>query len=669
MNLKHIYFLMLGFLFASASPVPDEIKEANLLLDYLLKIDNSTSESEEFLYILNKNREPESNPISRNDFEYNFELFVNYKLKVKYAMDLGMHQSKAFKDEFASFKEELKKPYLLENTLTEGELRKAYSRMQEIVKASHILFKFPQNASREDTIAVYRMAEKIKDEASSGADFHQLAAKYSEDPSAAFNKGDLGYFTALQMVLPFEEAAYSLKIGEVSSPILSDFGYHIIKLEDRRPNPGQIRVSHLLIKAGSGIDPEEDAVAAKKINQIHETLLENPNQWLDLVKNYSEDTGSSVNKGLIPWFGVGSIVPEFEHAAFSLKKKGDFSQPVKTEYGYHIIRLEGANPVPPYSELLPEIKSRILRDSRSKLIKEQVVAMQKAKFNVTENNQLIASLGSIFSTQENKPISQLYTKLEDRNRAGNNVIIHSDWKDAGLADFTSFLKNTLPQEDALLSSTFQDLYEKFSENILVQWEEEQLYQNNHDYRQLINEYKYGMLLFELMNNEVWEKALEDSTGQMAYFQENRNHYMWNRRVNAMVLRAKKDRDISEIDSWLRNQTYHDSLANEVKKRFLDKDALLFVVEQKTYEVGNSVLFSELNLNKTYHSVREKDEIVLLVLGEVMPSSQKKYEETRGKLIQDYQQYLETKLLSELKQKYTIQVNEDEKEKIYRSLVQ
>jgi peptidyl-prolyl cis-trans isomerase SurA len=669
MNFKHIYFLLLGFLFASAAPVPDQIKEANLLLDYLLKIDNTRSESEEFLYILNKNREPESHPISRKDFEYNFELFVDYKLKVKYAMDLEMHQSQAFKNEFASFKEELKKPYLLENSLTEGELRKAYSRMQEIVKASHILFKFPPNATKQDTIAVYRMAEKVKKEASDGADFNQLAEKYSDDPSASFNKGDLGYFTALQMVLPFEEAAYNLKVGEISSPILSDFGYHIIKLEARRPNPGQIRVSHLLIKAGPGSAPEEDATAAKKINQIHETLLQDPKKWLNFVNTYSEDPGSQENKGLIPWFGVGAIVPEFELAAFSLKNKGDFSQPVKTKYGYHIIRLEGTKTVPPFSEMLPEIKSKILKDSRSKLIKEQVLARQKAQFNVTENTKLIAELSSLFSAQNNKPISQLFEKLEERNKAGNSILLQSDWKEAGIADLTSFLKKTRPEEDALLSFSFKDLYESFSENTLALWEEEQLYQNNQDYRQLVNEYKYGMLLFELMNNEVWEKALEDSAGQMAYFQKNSNQYMWNRRVKAMVVKAKKENDISALETWLQKQPFHDSLAIELKKKFLEKDALLFTVEQNTYEVDKNALFKELDLSKSFHSIRGKKETVLLVLGEVFPSRPKEYEETKGRLIQDYQKYLEAKLLTELKQKYTIQVNEDEKEKLYQSLVQ
>ncbi|GEO21935.1 peptidylprolyl isomerase [Cyclobacterium qasimii] len=669
MNLKHIYFLLLGILFASATPVPDAIKEANPLLDYLLKINGETSDKEEFLYILNKNRQKDASPISRTDFERNFELFVDYKLKVKYAMDLGMHQTKAFKTEFAAFKDELKKPYLLENSLTEGELRKAYSRMQEIVKASHILFQFPENASKEDSIAVYKMAEKIKAEANAGADFHQLAVKYSDDPSASANKGSLGYFTAMQMVLPFEEAAYNLKIGEISAPIVSDFGYHIIKLEDRRPNPGQLRVSHLLIRVGADVSVDEEAIALNKINQIHQTLLEDSNQWLDLVKTYSEDPSSKVKKGIIPWFGVGAIVPEFEHAAFSLNKIGAFSVPVKTEYGYHIIRLEAAKPVPPFNEVLPTIKSNILRDSRSSLIKEQVLAMQKAKFKVTENNQLLSILKSTFASQNGKPTAQLYSKLEELSKKEDNLIIQSEWKEAEIADLIAFLKTTNSQGNTLFTSSFDAVYKDFSEELLSKWEEEQLYQNNHDYRQLVNEYRYGMLLFELMNNEVWQKALEDSTGQKAYFQENNDQYMWNKRAKALILKAKKNQDISNVAAYLSSQPLTDSLSSELNKKFLEKNALLFTVEQKTYEVDKNEIFNGLDLNQSYHEIQQNNETILLVLGEILPARVKKYEETRGKLIQDYQQYLEKNLLTELKQKYTIQVNEDEKEKIYQSLVQ
>lgn len=140
--------------------------------------------------------------------------------------------------------------------------------MQEIVKASHILFKFPPNATKEDSIAVFKMAIKVKAEAEAGADFHKLAATYSEDPSANINKGDLGYFTALQMVLPFEEAAYNLKPGEISDPVISDYGYHIIKLEDRRPNPGQLHVSHLLIRSGEHTGDQEDQIARNKLTKF-----------------------------------------------------------------------------------------------------------------------------------------------------------------------------------------------------------------------------------------------------------------------------------------------------------------------------------------------------------------------------------------------------------------
>lgn len=669
MNLKHIYFLLVGILFASASPVPDLIKETNLPSDYLLKINGEVSYSEEFLYVLNKNRQLAEKSISKEEFNQNFNLFIDYKLKVKYAMDLGMHQTEAFKNEFDAFKEELKKPYLLENSLTEGELRKAYSRMQEIVKASHILIKFPQSPSREDSINVFKKAKKIKAEANAGTDFQQLASEFSEDPSASTNKGDLGYFTALQMVLPFEEAAYNLKPGEISDPVISDFGYHIIKLDERRPNPGQLHVSHLLIRSGENTGDKEDQIARNKINQIYQSLLAEPALWPELISTYSEDQASKNNKGMIPWFGVGAIVPEFEQAAFSLENKGDFSAPVKTNYGYHIIRLEDSKPVPAFEEVLPKIKSSILRDSRSKMIKEQVLAMQKAKFNAGENQQIIAKLKDTFTNLKGSQNAKLYQELEALSKTGVQPIIQSDWKEADLRDFIEFMKISDPKGTDHLKANFDRVYADFSAHIFSQWEEEYIYESNLEYRQLVNEYKHGMLLFELMNNEVWGKALEDSTGQMAYFENNREQYSWGERVKALVLKTKKDQAISEVASWLKDQPLTDSLSNELSEKFLGKNPLLFTVEQKTYEIDKNGIFSGLDLDQRFHELERNNESLIIVLGETLPARQKQYKETRGKLIQDYQQFLEKKLLTELKQKYNIQINEDEKEKIYQSLIQ
>ncbi|NHE55363.1 peptidylprolyl isomerase [Cyclobacterium plantarum] len=665
MNLKHIYFLFIGILSASAVQVADQGMENPSQSDYLLKIGDASSDEEEFLYILNKNRQRSEAPLSRADFDENFELFVNYKLKVKYAMDLGLDKSPEFRDEFTSFKDDIIKPYLQENRLEEGEMRKVYERMQEVVKASHILLQFPPNASKEDSLAVFRMAQKLKADAENGADFSQLAMEYSEDPSAQSNKGNLGYFTALQMVLPFEEAAFNLSVGEISDPVLSDFGYHVIRLEERNRNPGQIRVSHLLIRTEAD-QAESENLAEKKITELYHTLQADPEQWPDLVATYSEDQGSKSEQGLIPWFGVGAIVPEFEKAAFSLEKEGDFSRPVKTEYGYHLIRLEGNRPVPPFEEVKPMIRSRILRDSKSEMIRTRVLDLQKDLLHVAENETLLTELEQVFVAFQKDPVNDLFNKLSEPEWS-SDFLIRSGWKTAGLQHFISYLQSNFSDTTVPLKSTFEEIYTNYLQDLLAGWEEEYLYAHNPEYRQLINEYKNGMLLFELMNREVWQEAVEDTTGQQEYFRENKHNYLWEERIPALILKAKADKNLSEVSHWLSARSYDPGLETTLKEKFLQDDPLLFTFEQKEFEIQKNELLASLDVKQSFHQIKRNGESILILLGETIPSAPKKFEETRGKLIQDYQQYLENELLTRLKEKYTIQINEDEKDKIYRSL--
>jgi peptidyl-prolyl cis-trans isomerase SurA len=271
MNKKYIWYSIFIFAF-SCSPKTTIVKEDQTqeIQVPLMTIGNEDIFADEFLYLLSKNRQfqDKSEKISPKDFEENFDLFINYKLKVKEAENMGLDTLEEFRREFEIFKEDLIKPYLIKNSLQEGELMKAYNRMKEVVKASHILIQFPNNSTREDTIAVFRMAQKLKADAEAGADFNQLAEEYSDDPSAKDNRGSLGYFTALQMVYQFEDAAYALQIGEISDPVLTNFGYHIIKLEDRKPNPGEIRVSHILIRTQPG-DPIAEERALRKVGDIY----------------------------------------------------------------------------------------------------------------------------------------------------------------------------------------------------------------------------------------------------------------------------------------------------------------------------------------------------------------------------------------------------------------
>ena len=215
--------------------------------EVLVVVGTISIDKEEFLQLITKGKEIDAPPMSftRSEFEENFESFLNYKLKVIEAESMNLDDSEEFNMEFASIKESLVAPFLIKNSIEEGEVKKVYGRLQEIVRARHILFQFPPNASNEDSIAILKMALKVKAELENGGDFNALALTYSDDPSAKVNKGDLGYFTGLQMVQQFEEAAYTLPVGSISDPILTDFGYHIIQVNGRQANPGEVQVSHI----------------------------------------------------------------------------------------------------------------------------------------------------------------------------------------------------------------------------------------------------------------------------------------------------------------------------------------------------------------------------------------------------------------------------------------
>ena len=323
----------------------------------LMTIAGKAVPKEQLIYLISKGNPTEPGKgLSREEFEENLGLFINFKLKVTEAESQNLDKSEEFSREFGSFKENLKAPFLIKNSLQEGELRKAYSRMQEVVRASHILIQFPPNPSKDDSLAVLKMALKAKGEIERNSDIGELAIKYSDDPSAKVNKGDLGYFTSLQMVQSFEEAAYNLQVGEVSGPVLTNFGYHIIQVKDRQPNPGQVRVSHLLVRVDEKSPTGEDQ-ARRKIADIYTEVQKESTIWEEIVTTYTEDPASKQNAGNLPWFSVGSMIPEFEIAAFSLTEIGEISPPIRTQYGYHILRLEDKKPMDSFDEMEEIIRS------------------------------------------------------------------------------------------------------------------------------------------------------------------------------------------------------------------------------------------------------------------------------------------------------------------------
>ncbi|GAA0877703.1 peptidylprolyl isomerase [Algoriphagus jejuensis] len=633
--------------------------------DALLTVGGTPVDKDELIYLISKGKgtDTQTPGVSREEFEENLELFINYKLKVKEAEARGLEDTDEFAREFASFKESLIYPYLIKNSLEEGELRKAYSRMQEVVRASHILFQFPPNASTEDSLIVLKMALKVKGEIENGGDINELAVQYSDDPSAKVNKGDLGYFTGLQMVQPFEDAAYTLQAGQVSDPVLTNFGYHIIKVQDRQPNPGQVRVSHILVRFDAN-NPTQEENARRKIADIYTEIQKENTVWEDIVKTYSEDPATSQRGGLLPWFGVGSMIPEFEMGAFSLSEFGEISPPLKTQYGYHILRLEEKKPIASFEEMEESIRSKILRDSRSGMINSQVVAIQKARYGYSENEASVNSLAETLN-----PIAKPeFTTTVRSQSLDKSPLFNIQGKTYLMSDLTAYMDGE-EISPKLKGGTFDIWFDRFVSKTLSTTEEKDIESNNKEYQMLLKEYRDGILLFSLMNQEVWEKGISDSLGQAEFYRKNIDRYQWSNRIEAFIVKVLDPAQAENARKALQGNGYNQALIQEFESDYKANATLAYHTESGTYEYEEHPVLSKIDTQKSYQEIEVDGALYLVVTGQKIPAGPRKFEESRGLVIRDYQDHLDKTLIDLLKTKYPIQINPRIKEETFLVLNQ
>lgn len=645
--------------------MPSSVATAQNSNQALLTVDGKAVDMDELVYLISKgkNTDTPTSGVSREEFEENLDLFINYKLKVREAEALGLDMTEEFSREFGSFKETLIYPYLIKNSLEEGELRKAYSRMQEVIRASHILFQFPPNASSEDSLIVLKMALKVRAETENGGSINELAVQYSDDPSAKVNKGDLGYFTSLQMVQPFEDAAYNLQVGQLSDPVLSSFGYHIIQVQDRQPNPGQVRVSHILVRFDAE-DPTQEENARRKISDIYAEIQKENTIWEDIVKTFSEDPATNQRGGILPWFGVGNMIPEFEMAAFSLSEIGEVSPPLKTQYGYHILRLEEKKPIDTFEEMEESIRSRILRDSRSGMIQSQVVAIQKARYGFVENETAISSLAQTLNTTSKSSFESTLAA----NSLGDTQLFTLQGKSYTASDLASYMQG---EEISLKiqGGTFDSWYNRFVSKILAETEEIDLEANNKEYQMLLKEYRDGILLFSLMNQEVWQKGITDSLGQVEFYKKNIDRYKWKNRVEAFIVKVLDRSQLENARQALTGNGYNQTLIQEFNANYQANSPLAYQTESGTFEYADHQVLSKANLDQSYQEIEVDGTLYLVILGQKFNAEARKFEESRGMIIRDYQEYLDQTLIQSLKSKYPIQINAQVKEEAFLALNQ
>ena len=429
------------------------------------------------------------------DIDNYLELFINYKLKVKEAYDLKLDTVKAYQQELEGYKQQLTAPYLYDNETLNSLVKQAYNRTKNEVKASHILIRYPSNGIAVDTLFLLEKITRIRNRIVSGEDFTKVAKEVSEDPSVRVNGGDLGYFSAFTMVYPFEEAAYNTKLGEISKPFKTKFGFHILKVTGIRPSKGEFEVAHILVKNSVKSQSRIDTIYKKL--QVGESFE-------NMAKKYSEDFGSAKIGGKLPRFGTGKMVKEFENNVRALTKEGEYSKPFKTKYGWHIVKLLKSYPVASFEEMEGELMRKVKGSKRANISNQAVYKKLKEKYQVKEYPKAL----TIFTKDKREELKESELKT---------IVLSINEKKIGQKDFLKYIK-LKKQTD------IQRLFEEFKNKELVKYFKKELAETDRIYKNTLLEYKEGLLLFDLMQDKIWNKASKDTVGLKAYYFSNQSKY-------------------------------------------------------------------------------------------------------------------------------------------------
>lgn len=654
MKMKQLFFgLLLSFQLIGYSQ--------NTKKEVLFTIDDKPYFTDEFSRVYNKNLDLVKDE-SQKDLDQYLQLFIGYKLKINKANQLGLENGEAYKNELNSYRTQLAKNYLTDSKVTKELIEEAYNRSLKEVKASHILINVDENATPSDTLIAYKKIEAIRQRALNGEDFGALAAENSEDPSAKENKGNLGYFSVFRMVYPFESAAFNTPIGKISKPFRTRFGYHIIKVNDVRDNQGEVTVEHIMILKPKDDKPEEIEKAKKTIDDIYKKIQQGEN-FEDLAKQFSDDKSSSSNGGLLNRFGSGQLSSdEFENKAFSLTTENPISTPFQSKFGWHIIKLIEKHPVKPFAEVQSELEDKVGKDDRSRLVTNSLNEKLRTKYEIKRDNKLYKAAAKTVTDafydskwevpSPTKPFDGKLFSIKEKTITGT--------------DFLNYVNEQQKSESKLkpVNKLVDNLYEKFVDEKLTSYYSDNLESEFPDFANVIEEYRDGLLLFDLMEKEIWDKSKTDSIGLNTFYEVRKADYMWKNRIDAIIT-SSTDIDIIKKAQKLLNQK---NTPDQIKEKLNTKDKVQVMTNSGVFEEGSDALPKELKFQIGVSDILKADSFYFVIkINKILPASEKTLEECKGKAINDYQQYLEQNWVDDLKKEFKIKVNNDVFENLKKQL--
>lgn len=583
------------------------------------------------------------------------ERYVDFRLKVLAAQEAGYATDSTIQAEIKGYRTSFAKPFLLDKEVINPVIQTLYERRKEMVDASHILIRFPDNPSGHDTLVAYNKILDLKDSLAKGSDFGELAFKFSEDPSAQGRadspgyRGRLGYFSAGRMVDAFESAAWNTPVGEVSDIIRTRFGYHLLYIHDRRPAVQDIRLSHILIRL-QGTTAEDTTAALERIRDLQERIA-NGEDFARLAQGFSDDARSGPQGGDIGWLAYDNynIVLPFREAAFELENVGDVSDIVETRFGYHLIKLterKAPGTLIDEYENLKQMASRLPRTNAAETaLRKAIITDRGGRYDTTTVMRVLAGVTPdsvlIRISGEHLPDS-----LRDQTFAtlGDSAYTWTDW--------SQFTKSARVQAQDNLEAQVDALAGAFLESVALDYEAAALEERDDEFRTIMEEFKDGLMLFKLMEDSVWTAAAQDTAALEAYYEAHQETYQYPDRTRIITLFSASDSllkaAVERIDAGLSFADLAAEMAQD-STRSLRMDTVLVAGHT------DSVYDLAVGLEAGAHTapIRDRTGQTVLFNDGIEPARQKTFVEARTEVVSSYQEMLEAQLLADLRARYNV----------------
>lgn len=632
--------------------------------EVLFTIDNKPYYTDEFIRVYNKNLDLVKDE-SQKDLNQYLDLFIGYKLKINKAYKLGLQNGASYQNELKSYRTQLSKNYTSDSKVTKELVEEGYKRSLKEIKAAHILILVDEYAAPEDTLKAYRQAMDLRQRALKGEDFGKLAVEFSQDPSAKENKGDLGYFSAFRMVYPFETAAYKTPKGSISNPVRTRFGYHLIKVEDVRDNRGEVTVAHIMIlNPTTTTDSKADFDKAKNTIQEIYKKLKQGEKFEDLARQFSEDKSSSSKGGLLNRFGSGQLSSEeFETVAFSLTAEHPISEPFQSQFGWHIVKLIEKFPVKTLEEMTGDLETKVSKDDRSRLIMASMTEKLRKKYTVKRDDKLYAAVSKLVTNDFYEGKWDVPANMKEYNKK----LFSINEKEIKAPAFLSFVKAQQKINNTMkpINKLVDNLYQKYVDEQLNTYYNDNLENEFPEFSAVMDEYRDGLLLFDLMEKEIWEKSKTDTLGLKKFYESRIKNYNWKNRMD-VVIASSTNMDVIKKAQKLLKQNKSPEFIKE--KLNVKGGPVNVMTKVGVFEEENDVLPKNLKMQTGVSEIIKEGEYYFVTkVNKILPAGPKTLDESRGKVINDYQQYLEENWVKDLKGEFKVEVNQPAFDKVKKQL--